>query len=307
MSITSIKELFFQGEFEKASDLIEQLPSEDQLRGAVYKSGILLVTGQYQQYFQLVDEIIEKGRQQDDPFVILGGHFFKHLTVDYLGIARWLHIPVIAEGFEFPLGETSTLIQSYKQLTDDQTQEWIGMLYCHQSWMEMLKPDFDRSLKSVNQALAIGKTIKSAIVTCFALIQLGEYYSLTGDVSSGFEHTKQAFTFAKKRDLRLFQCGLYRKLGNIMIRRGNLSKAAEHLSEGMTLSKEMAYENMVEGITESLTNLYFTKGDYDRSLELLSQRYKVAKEKKMEWELRSIYLNIGRIYRLKGDIPKSLD
>lgn len=69
MSINSIKELLFQGEFNKALELIDQLPSEDQLRGAVYKSGILLAKGQYNQYFQILDKIIEKGKQQNDRFV----------------------------------------------------------------------------------------------------------------------------------------------------------------------------------------------------------------------------------------------
>ncbi|MHA2247134.1 MAG: tetratricopeptide repeat protein [Candidatus Hodarchaeales archaeon] len=307
MSINSIKELFFEGEFNRALDLIEKLPIKDKIRGAVYKSGILLAKGQYQQYFQLIDEIIEKRKQENDRFVILGSHFFKHLTVDYLTIARWLKIPIIAEDRESPLGETSNLIQLYEHFNDEQTQEWIALLYCHQSWMEMLHPDFDRSLKSVNNALAIGKKIKSPIAKCIALIQLGEHYSLTGDKSLGFEYTQQAFTLARKSNLKLLHCALYRKLGEMMIRRGDLSKASEYLSEGMALSKEMAYENMVESITISLKNLYFKKGDYDSSLELLSKIYNVAKEKQLEWELRTVYLEFGRIYRLKGDLTKSLD
>jgi tetratricopeptide (TPR) repeat protein len=307
LSINSIKSLFYEGEFNKALDLIEKLPDTEKLRGAVYKSGILLAKGQYQQYYQLIDEITKKGEQRKDRFVILGSYFFKHLTVDSLGMARWLRIPIIGEERESPLGETSNLIKSYKQFKDDQTQEWIALLYCHQSWMAMIQPDLEYSLNSVNTALAIGKTIKSPIVICIALIQLGEYYSRTGDMSLGLEYIEQALTLSKNHKLKLLQCALYKKLGNMMIRRGDLSKATEYLQEGMTLSRKIAYENVVEAITISLKNLYFIKGEYDRSLELLSQITNVAKRKKLEWELRPIYLELGRIYRLKGDLTTSQD
>lgn len=302
LSINSIKELFFEGEFNKALNLIERLPIKDKLRGSVYKCGILLAKGQYQQFFYLIDEIFEKGKQENDPFVILGAHFFKYATNVQM-ISRWFGNFLLGSVLE----ETSNLIQSYEHFNDEQTQEWISLLNCHQSWMELIYSDFDQSLKSVNKALAIGEKIKSPIAECIALIQLGEHYFLTGDLSLGFDNINRAFTLASKKNLKLLKCALYRKLGNLLIRRGDLAKASEYLSEGMALSKEMTYENMVEGITISFKDLYFKKGDYDRTLELLRKNYNVAKEKQLEWELRTIYNEFGRIYRLKGDLTKSLD
>lgn len=305
MSINSIKLLFYEGEFDKALDLIEQLPIKDKLRGTVYKSGILLVKGQYQEYYQLIDEITEKGKQENDRFVILGSHFIKYLVYEYLDISRWLGIDIF-DSSSF-LKETSDLIQSYEHFDDEQTQEWISLLYCHQSWMEMLYSEFDHSLKSVNKALAIGEKLKSPIAKCIALIQSGEQYSRTGELSLGFEYTQQAFALASKKNLKLLKCALYRKLGKMSIRTGDLTKASEYLSEGMALSKEITYENMVESITRSLKDVHFKKGDYDRTLELLKKNYQIAKEKHLDGELRTIYNEFGEIYRLKGDLTNSLD
>ncbi|MFX1286047.1 MAG: tetratricopeptide repeat protein [Promethearchaeota archaeon] len=305
MSNNSIKALFFEGEFNKALNLIDQLPVKDKLKGSVYKSGILLAKGQYQEYFNLIDEIIEKGNEQGDRFAILGAHFFKYLAYDFLVISRWLGIDIFASsGF---LEEISNLIQSFEHFSDEQTQEWVSLLYCHQSWMELLYSDFNHSLKSVNKALTIGKRIKSAIARCIALIQLGEHYFRTGDLSSGFEYTQQALTLASKENLRLLTCALYRKLGKESIRRRDLVKASEYLSEGMTLSNEIAYENMVESITKSFIFLHLIKGDYDSALEFLRKNYQIIREKHWDWELRIIYNLFGEIYRLKGDLKNSLD
>ncbi|MFX0208088.1 MAG: hypothetical protein ACFFDT_19030, partial [Candidatus Hodarchaeota archaeon] len=213
----SIKKLFFGGELNKALDLIEQLPVKDKLRGSVYKSGIFLVKGQYQQFFQLINEISEKGKQESDRFVILGVYFFKNLSNDILMIARWLRKPTVG-GELRPLEEVSDLIQSFEHFNDEQTQEWISLLYCYQSMFELYNlADLDRSLKSVNTALTMGKKIKSPIVECIALIQLGEYYTKIGDLSLGFEHTQQAFTLASEKNLKLLHCALYRKLGELSI------------------------------------------------------------------------------------------
>jgi len=85
LGLARIEKLYWEGEFDQALSLIEQLQPKDSLKGMMFKSGILNIRGLYQNALDLASDALQQSKETNEHTTRLMALFFYLWALLFLG------------------------------------------------------------------------------------------------------------------------------------------------------------------------------------------------------------------------------
>lgn len=296
--IDEIKNHFYQLNFEKAVELINQLPKHLRLQGRVFESAILFIKGRYHESIELTDQILELSKKNND-WALLGSSFVKWDTGSNF---RFLGVGFGKQDHE----KMRDIINIYRDIDSYEVQEWISLHYSQLAVYDMIFDSVERSFDSIDKALELSLKINSPLAECMALKNYAQLYLRRNDFHNAWDHLEKALKIAVEHNYLLLQMKIQIDLCSLDSRSGNFEKTESSLNELLKKSIDFDSEMITEEIYKSLASNFERWGRYHDAINYLNKLYAIDEKKQLVQELRVLNIEIGRIKRIMGELNDAL-
>lgn len=176
----------------------------------------------------------------------------------------------------------------------------IGVIYQNQ-----LPPDFSKALEYFQNALSVGKEIKSSSIIATSTANMGVFYLRKEEPSKALDNFQVALEIQEKMELKLPTTKSLLNIGTCLIMLKNPNEALEYLQKALKLSTELSDVRLI-GITKRTLGLAeFEKKNFSNALEYFHQAINIAESISQKKQLKSLFLNVAGTYEAIEDFKNA--
>lgn len=181
-----------------------------------------------------------------------------------------------------------------------------AVVYNQTGFIQSIKGEFDKALKSHENALDIFKEFEDLNGEAFELEYIGIIYWQMGHPKKALGYLKKALRIFRKNGDLQGEATFLMYLGSIFIDSGDLDNALAYLEKGLELSRKINSLLLESSYFIYIGSIYRFKGDFDHALKCFAEGLAIAKKiSDLSLEL-SHQSYIGQMYRLKGEYAEAL-
>ena len=156
-----------------------------------------------------------------------------------------------------------------------------------------------------NPGIKIKKSLSNSLAA--ALLNLGYYYGIVGEINKQFNYYSQSVTIYNEAGNKEGMANCLINIGRAYEKQGNIPKALESYYESLQINKEIDFK---EGIATSLNNLalvFENQGDYQKALDYNFQSLEIRERYLGKRKVSIALNNIGFNYEQQGDTSLALE
>ncbi|MFX0125698.1 MAG: tetratricopeptide repeat protein [Candidatus Hodarchaeota archaeon] len=292
MKYPKITTLMNRGKFDEAIQLIESLPSEDCIKGLIFKSRILVMKGEFNEAFEVAQRALSqiKSSLQRLKVFIIQGYIFAHLRKPIQLTSK--------------IGEIEELISQLD--ANSEIQESLGALAFLKGWMYFFNGDGEKSVESMRESLEIHEDLDNPLNVIDSLLFLAAFHHVfsIGDFKLRNDYAQRSLALSHKLKNPIFIAWAHIAIGYAHWA-VNTDVTLSYFEKAMTLNQELENKYMSGILFSDIGIIHTSRENYDLALEYLEKSAEIFKQ--LGSPSYSINLSlIGDIHHAKGDVEKAL-
>ncbi len=304
MDNLEIEQLLFQGNCDKALQLVETWEKEekitlnDRLMYNLLKSHILREKGDYTESLKVAKHVLKESKEQEMMLYQLDAYIAMVGTMEWIG--------------EFDKG--LTVIEQSENVLSTLIEETAHILTQRKASVAYFKGRFlwktdkaDKALEFFEKSLELWKEIdiKTGIADSFRSI--GNVFIDKNDNDRALEYYQKSLTLYETIGNKIGMALAFNNIGIIYKETGNFKRALEYFQQSLALCEEFDNKTLIFYPLYNIGAIYLHKGDFDRALECYQQCMIADEEVGNKYHMAKNFKAVGEIYRQKGDLELAVE
>jgi tetratricopeptide (TPR) repeat protein len=294
--ITAIKDHFEKGNYDRALQLIAELPEDMSLEGQIIKSRIFERQGNFKEALALAENAVVKTKEINNNLLEL-----EALNAQIYALWRLSEFKI---GLRLILmGEN--LIEGFTLEENKKSQDSIATLYHVAGNIHFYKGDPDHGLKYFQKSLRLREILGNKQMISFSYNNIGIVYYSKGDLDKSLEYYQKALTIDKELGNNQDIAYSYNNIGGIYRSKGEFNQALNYFKNGLDLFKSINTKHDIATSYSAIGGIYHAKGNLDKALSFYQKSLIIRKQVEDKVGVAGAYSIIGRIHRAKGELNQA--
>ncbi len=285
--------LIKRGQFDKAIQMIEEIPSDDYIEGLILKGKILMWKGEFDEAVEVTQKALSEVKTplQKLKAFIIQGYVLAHLRKPIQLASQTDEIEELISNIE----------------TDsEEIQGCLGKLAYLKGWLYLFKGEGRKSIDSLEKSLEIYKNLDNPLEVINSLIALAAFHHVfsIGDFKLRNDYAQRSLTVSNEIKNPTFQAWAHLAIGYAYWA-FNTDVTLSHFEKAMTLNQEFENKYLSGILFSDIGMIHMNRENYDLALDYIGKSAEIFKQLGSPTYSLSLAL-IGDIHQARGDLEKAL-
>jgi tetratricopeptide (TPR) repeat protein len=325
--ISSILDLYHQGDYKKTLEIIEEMPADDKL--TILKARVYNKLERYQKAIEILqnffnDENNKYGKYQKYLSEVLMAQNYVDLGKYQLALEHLDRTQIIADGYfdietaapdeiEFRIrwffvnarlnrlrGDNVTASNSITvafSIIENNTMDHLPLLksnvYNEAGNIYEKLGDYSNSLKYYQKALEIRESVGNQLEVALSLNNLGVVSINKGELDQSIKYFLASLEIYKKMKVKSSIARAYNNLGYVYDIKNDLDQAQQYLEMSLALNTQIGNKFLIMNNLNNLAKVFLKKGEIEEAKQILNKSLNMNSEEKnvlVDSEARMIYI-----------------